>query len=397
VLINTTPEDAKAAAERLHRQGWLYKIQAGDGQPGIKKDLIAEAGAACYEYTYKHAKEEKDVEGHISDFLLDMIETNPTRALMLSETFKLPEQMLMTIASARWCEQGYPILRLGHKRAAALMATDVSENQLEFIKPPFHAFLIELPDGLLHLKDEEGADHAATMILLQARFLQDGFTSHTNRPYPEDTYWSYIIFTRISLMQWKLNRRTSEIAGITDRGNLWAGYGMPMGHYDERVDQLVGRLICSTCIMMSNPDNLKMKVEASKRSKNGKKKDKKAPQFKVFTERQPINVDVRHYVTAYLRGERDSPHVRLMVRGHHKMQHHGPQRALRKLIWIEPYPRGGDANDPIMNSIYQAKDRKDADDAPSRRDRECVPDEGGHGVPPAHDAGTPREAPVAGG
>lgn len=357
MLKNTTPEIAREAAEKLANMGVLYKLQAGDDTPGIRKELLAEAGKSCFEYTYKNATCEKDVEGNINDFLFELIERSPRKAAILAETFKLPEQMLITIASARWCEQGFPILRLGHKRAAALMATDVSESQLEFVKPPFHAFLIELPDGLIHLEDEGGSARKATMILLQARFLEGGFLSHTNRTYPQDTYWSYVIFTETSLMQWKLNRKTSEIAGHSDRGNMWNGYGLPMGMYDERVDQLVGRLICSACIMMSNPDNLKTKVETSRKNKGGKKPDKKSPQFKVFTERQPISVDVRHYVTAYLRGERDSPHVRLMVRGHHKMQQHGPQRALRKLIWVEPYPRGGDPNDPIMNSIYQAKDK----------------------------------------
>jgi phage terminase small subunit len=85
---------------------------------------------------------------------------------------------------------------------------------------------------------------------------------------------------------------------------------------------------------------------------------KDSPVYKVFSEKQPINVDARRYVSAYLKGERDSPDVRLMVRGHHKMQAHGPRLTLRKLLWIEPYPRGGMENDPIMSNLYVARDRQ---------------------------------------
>lgn len=42
---------------------------------------------------------------------------------------------------------------------------------------------------------------------------------------------------------------------------------------------------------------------------------------------------------------------RLLVRGHWKQQAHGPRRASRKLIWVEPYLRGPDVAE-VLNKPY---------------------------------------------
>jgi hypothetical protein len=41
--------------------------------------------------------------------------------------------------------------------------------------------------------------------------------------------------------------------------------------------------------------------------------------------------------------ERSAQTFRSLVRGHWRRQAHGPERALRKMIWIQPHSRGGDA------------------------------------------------------
>lgn len=369
----------------------------GVSEAHVSKESLVDVGKAAWEYTYKNAADENQVQTNMADYVTYLRAVSEYRGAILEALLSLPEQQLVTLAAARWWDQGLPVVRLGHKRAAALMATDVSKEAIEFVHPPFRAFLIELPDGLISLEDEAGEHQKALRVLVHVRNLSQGFEGESGIKYPAGDYWSYVIFTEGILMQWRLNRLISEVAGLTDRGNLWTGYGLPTGKYDDRVDQLVGSLVCSTCLMMSNPDNLSTKFEPTQKTRSGKKPTKGCPQYKVFTERKPINVDVRRYISAYLHGERDSPHVRLMVRGHHKMQHHGPQRSLRKLIWIEPYSRGGDPNDPIMNSIYQAKDKPDADVPSSRRDCDRAPDGGGTAVPPAPEAHATSEAPAVGG
>jgi hypothetical protein len=351
-----------AAAQINERLRGMTRRLPGIQEDHVSKETLISVGQAAWEYSYRRATDEHQVQENISSYVETLKTLNPLQGVVLEALLTLPEQQLVTLAAARWWEQGLPVVRLGHRRAAALMATDVSKDQLEFVRPPFRAFVIDLPDGLIQLEDADGKPTKAIRVLVHIRLFERGFEGQSGTDYPSGDYWSYVIFTEGILMQWRLNRLVAEIAGHRDRGNPWNGYGLPLGKYDDRVDHLIGSLICSTCIMMSNPDNLQVKKEPTQRSKNGKKPVKGCPEYTVFTERKPINVDVRPYVRAYLRGERDSPHVRLMVRGHHKMQHHGPQRSLRKLIWVEPYPRGGDEKDPIMSSIYQARDHKEVRD-----------------------------------
>jgi hypothetical protein len=321
----------------------FVRTEGGPSTDRITKESLVEIAAVTYPVLYKGAADEDEAEDRL--------------VTQVGETLQDPDQVVVAIGAACWQKSGFPVIRLGHKRAAALMATDITEQSVEFVRPPFDAFFIELPDGLLHVSDQNGEMQKATGVLVHARTFNQPFQYLDDKVRPPGTYWNYITLTDTSLIQWKMNRLVSEIAGLTDRGNDWVGIGLPLSDYDTRLDLLVGRLICSTCIMMSNPENLKTKIEATRRNKSGKKPLRNAPVYKVFMERQPINVDVRHYVSAYMKGERDSPHVRLMVRGHHKMQAHGKQLKLRKLLWIEPYMRGGTENDPIMRSIYVAKDK----------------------------------------
>lgn len=322
----------------------------------ITKSSLAEMGEYLNPITYKHADTEDDVEANIDSYIAGHTALDPTGSSFFGEAMKIPDQVILMLGSACWFNSGLPVIRLGHKRAAALMATEITDHTIEYVKAPFPAFFIELPGDLLHVQDSTEEMRPATGVLVHSRsFVRDH--EYQGRLKTAGTYWNYVILTDSSLIQWKLSRLIEEIAGLKDRGNDWVGIGLPLSDYDTRLDLLIGRLICSTCIMMSNPDNLKAKVEPTRRNKTGKKAAKDCPNYKVFLEKQPINVDARRYVSAYLKGERDSLHVRLMVRGHHKMQHYGPQRALRKLIWIEPYMRGGAEGDPIMKSIYVAKDK----------------------------------------
>lgn len=308
----------------------------------ISKESLVEIAEVTYPLIYKDSANEDEAE----DRLVEYVGSYTTD----------PDQVIVAIGAGCWKKNGFPVIRLGHKRAAALMATEITEQSIEFVKAPFGAFFIELPDNLLHVSDVDGKLVKATGVLVHSRtFAVEAH--YANKVRAPGTYWNYVVLTDTSLIQWKINRLVREVAGLSNRDNEWEGFGLPISDYDSRLDLLVGRLICSTCIMMSNPENLKTKIEATRRNKSGKKADRTAPTYKVFTERQPINVDVRHYVSAYLKGERDSPHVRLMVRGHHKMQAHGEKLSLRKLKWIEPYMRGGNEKDPILRSIYEAKDK----------------------------------------
>lgn len=62
-----------------------------------------------------------------------------------------------------------------------------------------------------------------------------------------------------------------------------------------------------------------------------------------------IQVDMREALQSYLKGKRGSsvPSVRALVRGHLKLQPHGPKNSLRKVIWRKPYWSRGLDGSPI--------------------------------------------------
>jgi len=318
------------------------------------KQTLMLQGAILQRYLYPQGSDDDDLNEAINRHIEALSRQNPRAAYMFEHQMRVPDQQILNIGAARWYQQGLPVVRLGHKRAAALMATTVSKEVLDVAKAPFWAFFIELPDGLLHLKNDDQSLVKATGILVQVMRHTQPIEFIDGRKVPDGDLWRYAIVTDTLLTQWKINRTLEQLVQLENEVNIYEGFGIPLEDYDHRIDLLVSRLIVGVCLMMSNPENLKDKTEAALRAKNGKRPVPGSPVYHVFMEAKPINVDVRRTIKSYLGGDRDSPDVRLLVRGHWKMQPHGPGRELRKLIHVEPYWRGGEENDVIMQRIYEA-------------------------------------------
>jgi hypothetical protein len=346
-----TVADAQRATELLKQ------ADPGIFARDVTKEMLVTIGQLLWSHTYKLSQNDYDVNPNILDYIETMAIHDPVKALIFGESLKIPDQQVSTFAAARWVDQGLPIIRLGHKRAAAFMATTIGEENVEFIKPPFKAFYIEMPDQLLMLTGHDGEQVSVKGVLVHVMNLK-GIPMEDGQGdvYTEDAErWRWIAITDTSLVQWELNRKLEELAGYNVRENNWDGVGLPIEDYDQRLSMLVGRLICSVCLMMSSPGDLKVKTQAVSRNKNGKRPLSDAPSYRIFMESKPISIDVRPAIRSYLRGDRDSPSVRLLVRGHWKNQAHGPGHSLRKHIHIEPYWRGGVDGDPIMQRVYNAE------------------------------------------
>lgn len=320
----------------------------------VRKEDLVNTGNLFWPWTYKLAKDDDEANLRANDYVRYLAITDPMGAVMLAESFKVPDQALIMFGSARWVDQGLPVIRLGHKRAAALMATVITKQSVEYVKPPFKAFYIELPDGLLSLRDHDGTDRKASGILVHAIDYKTDLTREDGSVLKAGMRWRYVVLTNTELLQWQLNRTTADLAGLEHQDNDWIGIGLPIEDYDKRVAALVGRLICAVCLMMSSPENVKEQRKPNPRNKSAKRKTPDAPSYRVFVEGKPIDVDVRPAIAAYLRGERDSPHVRLLVAGHYK-----PNLGARlgRVVWVEPYWRGGIDGDPIRTRTHDAGDK----------------------------------------
>lgn len=224
----------------------------------------------------------------------------------------------------RWKLNGFPVFKPTHKLAASLMATHVPSDHLDEIKTPFSSFLIEVPQGLIpgcpvtHM----GVIHSDTSETCDGSRFR---------------YW--------------VVRMTHNVANIFD--GMEFGSLAEFEENSERLgvgDKLLARLVINVMIEAEQPSVREEILKVRKRLKDGeepsvqkqkkvKKEDAAAKAWGIDL-RRDIKVDVRTWVSDYVKHGGKSPSVQTLVRGHQKRQRHGSRGELRKWIHIAPYWRG---------------------------------------------------------
>lgn len=189
---------------------------------------------------------------------------------------------------ALWLRSSFARLEVGHRLAAALCCTDVPP-ELE-VHAPWKAWSLIVPEGLLE-------------------------------------HWQ---IARV----WCVG--TDWIATVQKDGKLTPPVGGVVG-------DMVRSLIRGACLAISDPAEHRKPGTQKPQSKHGKHRETGAPDFEEarFLLSKPVSIDLREHVAAAASGRAHSaPKVQFLVRGHWREQVHGPKRALRKRIWIEPFWKG---------------------------------------------------------
>lgn len=262
--------------------------------------------------------------------LNDAIEAMYFRSLAASA-----DGQIMAIGCARWVENGFPQVTMGHKYCAALLCTGADAETLDAVRAPWSAFFIEVPQGMLPVNSVQGDTEVRRILVVRLQHKKKGET------------WGYVAFTDTSLSLWRFGANTHELEPPSIEGeehfrNLLASEEFTA--QDRRVVTLVGRLIINTCLAMSDKRNVKPigaghKTYAASRNK----RDEREPAVRTFQVGAPVTLDLREQVHTFVRqGSRKgtAPNVQVIVRGHFKMQRHGPRNTLVKVIWRQPFRRG---------------------------------------------------------
>jgi hypothetical protein len=158
---------------------------------------------------------------------------------------------------------------------------------------------------------------------------------------------------------WRHGVKLDSLASSTFFRNKEAihwDYGLKCDSRDDRVMNMIGRLIISMCVAMSDPDNYHEQKKSHGRG-NFHRIEKELPQIKTFVLGKPVQINCRQAILDYLEGSgsRKGPTIQFLVRGHWKHQPHGPKNALRKLIHVQPYWKG-DADAPVLTRDYVLTD-----------------------------------------
>ena len=256
------------------------------------------------------------------------------RALGIGAFVATRDGQLSAICLARWAANGYPQIVMGHRYAAALLATNIGADVLELVKPPWNGFVIEVPNGLLTLWHPDLAKRVPVTRILVAQ--------HANQHGGEHA-WMYVAMTDTVMTLWRFGVATADLLPPTLDQDMFKDdpTNLEIDDADRRVQALVGRLIVNVCLAMSDPDLVKKIGPAHKRyAESLKRRTEPEPATRTFELGRPVRVDYRKEIAAYVEGgpgARRAVNKQWLVAGHYKRQHHGPKNALVKVIWREPY------------------------------------------------------------
>lgn len=250
-----------------------------------------------------------------------------------------PAVMTMIRMGVQWVASTMPVVEVPELVAAALCVTSVAfEPGDEAFQAPWRGFAIEVPPGLIQLVNPEGQTEDIFVIFVDRSL---GFR-------PDETMqqgWSFVaVAPTTELSQCVLT--TEELFCDDPRSfpGVFFENTSEMLDLDFRALTLCRALVRGVILRCTDPDNRTRyhktfgsspKARAARRAKYGA-----LPDFDRYVITDTVAIDAREVVRQFARGERSSPSVRHLVRGHFRNQVCGAGRADRKRIWIQPHWRG---------------------------------------------------------
>lgn len=247
---------------------------------------------------------------------------NHTLAAALGKSVEELEQLPEEQFAHSWFCSGLPRVNVGHKLAASFCSTRVPSDCSPKVVPPWAAFVVDVPEGLLvfrgmpvkHIYSPDCGD------LEGARWVFSVVCTKDFRPGVEYTC--------------NLSGKMSTAADIADQAETW----ISKGGVDERVAGMAMRLVLGVVLELNNHRPTAIRTAGTSPVRRNRRGD---PVCTMVRLTRDVKVDCRQAVRDYIRGASDRKlSVQTLVRGHWKMQPHGPNAGERKFIHVEPYWRG---------------------------------------------------------
>lgn len=245
-----------------------------------------------------------------------------------------PQMNAQVAWAAGWGKFGLPQVSPDQKLLASWMATSASPEAIEGTKLPWPFFSIVVPPGWMFTTSSEGR-HAVTRICV---------SSAEGR-------------CRLALVDEALVITGAKAAPVEDLADLqlrttdpvWSMPGETIDDNDVRLLRLAGLAVLGVAFEFEARRSVPALPSRLVSTGPGV-----APAVADVRLHRTVSVDARVAVRAFAAEGGRSPVVRSCVRGHWKMQPHGPQRSERKRIHVEPYWRGPDGA-PEVEHTYQVR------------------------------------------
>jgi len=332
------------------RARWLRETDQGKIPSAVSQSRASLMGSAATIFEITQGLED---DGDIVQTVgLDLASKGDLGQVLALSVARSGREQAEIIGFHRWAESGFPVLTMGHKFAAAMCCTSATEEVVSSAMPPFHGYLLEVPDGLIAMTDPITGLPADIRFVLIARCqnprVRTGFT------------WSYSAMTVNGYVLYRYGVNAAELLPPDiEASPLESGIGRQylVTDRDERACAMVGRLVVNTALAMSDPSRASANVPKKCRHKmnspfTGRREPEPVCRTYVVGKDVKLRFDLREEVRRYVAGERRSVNVQVLVCGHYKMQPHGPRNSLRKQIWREPFWRGPeDGPIPIRSHV----------------------------------------------
>lgn len=239
----------------------------------------------------------------------------------------------------RWACSSFATVVIGHKLAASFCATSIPDDPAMDVPLAWPCFRIRVPDGLLS---------TASIFVWRGRQGSidiEKMTTQENR----ERVGVCTLYTASHLVKFGFEPTVVGYASLEfDESTMRSGGTGPnldkldaivRGDAHQREALLIGRLLVGVCLELAQP-RLSEQIDSERVRRAKRLRASAKPVAWLFKLGREVKIDARPYVRDFLDGNARSVHVQSLVRGHHKMQAHGPQNSLRKLIHVEPYWRG---------------------------------------------------------
>jgi hypothetical protein len=241
------------------------------------------------------------------------------------------DDAFFAVTLGRWFQHGCPVVRLDPRLAASLIFTEIG-SEVDVADPPWPAFRIDVPPGLIPCSRKTDDAHVATVHVARSVTINGGIR------------WDWTLQDSARPLAQLYSCSTAdrlESAPLADdfEAILVAEAWRPDA-LTRRLEAVVVRLMRGVLATMENRTSI---TRSRSKRKQSRWRLSKAPETIVFVLGRDVrvNIDCTAAVGAFVRGHsRSMPAVQWPVRGHWRNQACGPGLRDRRATWIQPHWKG---------------------------------------------------------
>lgn len=341
-------DDRIETANEVHEKIVSRYLDRDAGLGVLTNDQLAAFGKTLWELTYKDFQDDNDALEAMISRISQAASVDPGLQIVAEALMHMPHEQMKAMWAARWVDQGCPRITVEGRFASLLMSTDAGPEVADMVVPPWKSFMIEIPEGILTAVNPRTNTESSLRRVFVQQLVDD----------KGELVWNFIAESNDALQLWRHGLSTRDCLVFDDGRNTvdWseAAFTESIETQDERVILLVGRLIVSTCLSLSDPTNFHEQKKTKGRGKRWRVSGS-GPEIRTFVLGRPIKIDCRQSIRDFIHNRKQEGSrltVQFLVRGHWKNQAHGPGHSLRKLIHIEPYWKGPEEARIVTKSVH---------------------------------------------